>query len=152
MGKWTEMLLNRASIKTDPGGNTVKTSQRIPDDVQKLQQSDSFDGFDGNFYGACFENTPHAETIVERAAIMEHDGELPRDHANRLASEAYDRQRQQYENVNPDGNPRIVEGLYRNYIQHWKPTGDDTLPATPPNTQNNAELWRAWWKQVEGNK
>jgi hypothetical protein len=94
MGKWTEMLLNRASIKTDPSGNTVKTvktSQGIPDDVQKLQQSDSFDGFDGNLYGACFENTPHAETIVERAAIMEHDSELPRDRANRLASESYDR-------------------------------------------------------------
>ena len=93
---------------------------------------------------------PHAETIIERAAIQEYDGDLLRDQVNMEASAAYDRNRQSYEQANPGRDPRNVEALYRAYIARWQPDRKGDLPATPPNTRGNAELWRAWWKKVEG--
>lgn len=95
------------------------------------------------------ENTRDGESIVERSSIQEFDGNLPRDAANMAASAAYDRNRQRYETSNPGRDPRHVENLYRDYIQRWAPGSKDDLPATPPNTRGNAELWRAWWKIVE---
>ena len=154
MSKWTEMLLNHLNLETDCAKTTVKTvktSQDTADNMQTKRQVDSFDGFGGEFNGALFERTGDAETVVERAAIMEYEGELPRDRVNRLASEVYDRQRQRYETANPSGNPLLVEELYRDYIQNWKPTEDNPVPATPPNTKNNAGLWQEWWKHVEDN-
>lgn len=98
--------------------------------------------------GSQNENT-NTDSLIERSAIREHDAGFDRDSANMAASRHYDRQRQSYEYANPDGNPAMVEALYAAYIQDWQPDGPDDLPATPPNTRKNADLWRAWWAKVE---
>ncbi len=99
-----------------------------------------------------FENTHNTDSLIERSAIQEYYGELDRDQANLQAAEAYDRQRQSYEFANPDRDPAGVEGLYQAYLSDFVPTEQDPLPAVPPCTRNNTDLWRAWWRVVEEGK
>ena len=83
-------------------------------------------------------------TIVERAAIMEYDGDLDRDRANLRAAKLYDDSRQRLQ-----GDPSTAAMLYREYILDWKPETENDLPACPPNFAGNVGLWRAWWSKVE---
>lgn len=96
-----------------------------------------------------FEKTHDTDSLIERSAIRENDAGFDRDSANMAASRAYDRQRQSYEYANPDGDPAMVEALYQAYIQDWQPTGPGDVPAVPPNTNRNGNLWRAWWAKIE---
>lgn len=144
MNKWIDRLVAQVNTKTQPENLTYKTYETSPDEQENTLQ-DSFVGFVGDF-----PDTRDAETVIERSAIMEYDGDLERDQANMQASAAYDRGRQRYETANPGRDPRNVEALYQVYIRDWQPDHQGDLPATPPNTRGNAGLWRAWWRKVEG--
>ncbi len=153
MSKWTTLLDQYINFETSARKSTDETDETHTehvDETRKITKPDSFVSFDSDFSGPRFENTQDAETIIERAAIQEYDGDLLRDQVNMEASAAYDRNRQSYEQANPGRDPRNVEALYRAYIARWQPDRKGDLPATPPNTRGNAELWRAWWKKVEG--
>lgn len=95
-----------------------------------------------------FENTD-TDALIERSAIREYDAGFPRDDANMAASRHYDRQRQSYGYAYPDRDPAIVEGVYVAYLQDWQPTGPGDVPAVPPNTNRNGDLWRRWWNRIE---
>lgn len=144
MNKWIDRLVAQVNTKTHADNLTYKTYETLPDEKENALQ-DSFVGFVGDF-----PDTRDAETVIERAAIQEYDGNLERDRANMEASAGYDRNRQSYEQANPGRDPRNVEALYRAYIARWQPDHKGDLPATPPNTRGNAGLWRAWWRRVEG--
>ena len=82
--------------------------------------------------------------VLERASIMQYDGELPRPEANRLAARDLDARRAL------DADPEAAQ-KYRIYISSWAPDADgDDLPCVPPCTQDNAPLWQMWWAAVEG--
>ena len=152
MNKWIDRLVAQVNTKTHADNLTYKTYETLPDEKENALQ-DSFVGFVGDFPGACSENTPaDQEAIIERAAIVEYDGETTKDQANLQAARAYDRQRQSYEFANPGRDPNGVEALYRAYISDFVPTECDPLPAVPPCTKNNTDLWRAWWRVVEEGK
>ena len=140
MCNWIEMLSDRVNSQTDPGKTTPKTPETHPN----AGGTDSFGGFGGDFSGACSENSPDRESVVERGAIMEYDGDLDRDRANLRAAKLYDDSRQRLQ-----GDPSTAAMLYREYIRDWKPEDRNDLPACPPNFAGNVELWRAWWAQVE---
>ncbi len=152
MSKWTTLLDRYINFEIRPPKSTDETDETppdTPDKVQKVTKHDSFVSFVSDFSGPCFENAPDAESIVERSAIHEFDANMKRDQANMEASRAYDRQRQLYEAVFPDRDPAGVEWLYAKYITDWQPDYEGDLPATPPNTRGNENLWRAWWEKVE---
>lgn len=115
MSKWIDRLVALVNTKTHPENLTYKTYETSPDEQENTLQ-DSFVGFVGDF-----PDTRDAETVIERAAIQEYDGNLERDRANMEAAGDYDRNRQQYEQANPGRDPRNVEALYRAYIQRWMP-------------------------------
>lgn len=156
MGKWTELLLQQINFEIRPPKSTDETDetpQGQDSNARKVIQPDSFVSFGSDFPGACSENTPvDQEAIIERAAIHEYDAETTRDRANRLAAEACDRNRQRYEDYWPGRDPAGVEELYRAYISDFVPTEHDPIPAVPPNTRGNADLWRQWWAKVEEGK
>lgn len=155
MSKWADLLdryINleiRAPECTDETDRTPWTQANEPRNITK---SDGSVSSVSDFSGPRFKNTPEAETVIERAAIHEYDASMARDRANMKASAAYDAGRQMYEQFYPDRDPAGVESLYRIYIQDWKPDRPGDIPACPPNTRGNADLWRAWWRRVEAVK
>ncbi len=85
-------------------------------------------------------NKIDAYLIIERAAIMEYDGEMPRDEAEAKAALEVDQAR-------PMGTDNDVLA-WRAAIAAWKPAGDDDLPQPPPRTTDGA-LWAEWWARIE---
>lgn len=155
MGKWTELLIQQINFETRPPKSTDETDETPQDhdgNTRKVIQPDSFVSYGSDFPGACSENTPDAETVIERSAIHEYEADMARGRANMKASAAYDRNRQRYEEYWPDRDPAGVEGLYQAYLSDFVPTEQDPLPAVPPCTRNNTDLWRAWWRVVEEGK
>lgn len=150
MNKWIDRLVEHAHGKTDPGKLGYKT-YKTPVETPENARQGSFVGFVGDFSGLHSENTPDADEIVERASIQEFDGNLTRDKANMAASAAFDRNRQRYEDFFPGRDTAMVEALYEAYISDWRPNGPEDLPACPPNTRTNTDLWRAWWAKLETN-
>jgi len=148
MNKWINRLVEHAHEKTDAGEHGYKTYE-TPIETPENDRQDSFVGFVGDFSGPRLENTEDAESLIERSAIREHDAGFDRDSANMAASRAYDAARQSYEYANPDGDPAMVEGLYAAYLQDWRPDGPGDVPAVPPNTNRNGNLWRQWWAKIE---
>ncbi len=143
--KWTALLLEHENLKTRATKSTYKT-YKTPNETPR---PDSFVGFVGEIQGPRSEK--HAvEWPRERAAIQEFDGGLSRADANMAASQDYDRQRGSYELANPEGDAAMVAALYRHHIQDWAPQYPGDLPAVPPCTKGNSDLWRLWWKRVEG--
>lgn len=119
-----------------------KWKQRLQEHIIKSPE-ESFAGFAGESLKHFFD----PDAIVERSAIMELDGGIsPREKANMDASESIDRQRQVLR-----GDPSNAKRLYEKYISEWHPEHCGDKPAIPPNYRGNENLWRAWWKQVEGN-
>ncbi len=152
MGKWTELLIQQINFETRPPKSTDETDETPQDhdgNTRKVIQPDSFVSYGSDFPGACSENTHDAESVIERSAIHEHQADMARDRANMKASAAYDRGRQRYEDYWPDRDPGGVEVLYRAYISDFVPSDDDPLPAVPPNTKNNADLWKMFWAKLE---
>jgi len=87
------------------------------------------------------QNNYDAETVLERAAIMEYDGDLPRGTANTRAAQDADAHRpREY------GDTR----QYQHYIEVWQPSTPGDLPCPPPNCTGNGLLWLSFWQRIEG--
>lgn len=153
MGKWTELLLQQIDFEIRPQKSTDETDETPLDhdgDTGKVTKPDSFVSFDSDFSGACSENAPVTpETLVERAAIQEYDANMKQDAANMAAARAYDARRQRYEDFFHGRDPAGIEALYAAYISDFVPSDDDLLPAVPPNTRNNTDLWKIFWAKLE---
>lgn len=81
-----------------------------------------------------------AETVIERAAIMQYDGDMARWNAEKMAALEADAIRKKF-----SGLVSAELSRYRGYIERWRPSSFEEKPELPPNCKGNELCWEMFW-------